>query len=199
MGKAIGGAPGSPPLRGERGAGPRGRAPDHEAGAGQGDAASTPSIGKYLARQRELRGIDLDELVAMTRIPRRSLERLEGGAFDATPDGFVRGFVRTVATAIGLDPDETVMRMLPEPASSPGRSLPSARALAALALAAFGLLLLGLALTRGMGEPAGAPSMAAPSEKARLPVRRDAVRALAEEQAQGVLTDPPPAPPPAAP
>ena len=187
MGKAIGGVPGSPPLRGGK-SDPAGHAP------GQRDAPATPSIGKYLARQRELRGIDLDELAAMTRIPKRSLERLEGGAFDGTTDGFVRGFVRTVAIAIGLDPDETVMRMLPEPTSSRGRSLPSVRALAALALAASGLLLIGLVLTRTFGEPAGAPTIAAPSEKPRLPVRRDAVRALAEEQAQPALSDPQPAP-----
>jgi len=75
------------------------------------------SIGAYLARQRELRGISVEELAALTRIPRRSLERLESGVFDRAPDGFVRGFVRTVAAALGLDPDETVMRLLSEPAA----------------------------------------------------------------------------------
>ncbi len=74
------------------------------------------AIGAYLARQRRLRGITLDALAADTRLPRRSLERLEAGAYDGTPDGFVRGFVRTVAAALGLDPDETIARMLPEPA-----------------------------------------------------------------------------------
>ena len=73
------------------------------------------SIGAYIARQRALRGISLEELALLTRIPRRSLERLESGAFDADPDGFVRGFVRTVSIAIGLDPDDTVTRMLVEP------------------------------------------------------------------------------------
>ena len=46
-----------------------------------------------------------------TRIPIRSLARLEAGVFDAEPDGFARGFVRTVAIALGLPPDETVARM----------------------------------------------------------------------------------------
>jgi hypothetical protein len=71
-------------------------------------------IGAYLARQRVLRGITLEELADTTRIPIRSLARLEAGAFDAEPDGFARGFVRTVATALGLPPNETVARMLPE-------------------------------------------------------------------------------------
>jgi cytoskeletal protein RodZ len=80
-------------------------------GAESGDG----SIGSYLARQRRLRGVSVDELASLTRIPRRSLERLEAGAFDATPDGFVRGFVRTVAEALGLDPDDAVNRLLREP------------------------------------------------------------------------------------
>jgi cytoskeletal protein RodZ len=62
-----------------------------------------------------LRGVSIDELASLTRIPRRSLERLEAGAFDGTPDGFVRGFVRTVAEALGLDPVDAVNRLLREP------------------------------------------------------------------------------------
>ena len=75
------------------------------------------AIGAYLARQRVLRGITLEELAGSTRIPIRALMRLEAGVFDAEPDGFARGFVRTVAVALGLPPDETVARMLPEATS----------------------------------------------------------------------------------
>src|SRR5262245_65789110 len=91
-------------------------------GSGVGAGAEPPrapselfSIGKYLASQRELRGISLDDLAARTKIPRRNLERLESGAFDGQLDGFVRGFVRTVAEALGLDPQEAVMRIVAEP------------------------------------------------------------------------------------
>jgi cytoskeletal protein RodZ len=59
--------------------------------------------------------MSLDELASLTKIPRRSLERLEAGAFDRTPDGFSRGFVRSVAEALGLDRDEAVNRLLGEP------------------------------------------------------------------------------------
>ena len=83
------------------------------------------SIGAYLTRQRELRGISLDELATLTRIPRRSLERLESGVFDRAPDGFVRGFVRTVADALGLDPENAVMRLLREPADEEERAASS--------------------------------------------------------------------------
>jgi cytoskeletal protein RodZ len=80
-----------------------------------GDTLEGVSVGEYLARQRRMRGISVDELSELTRIPRRNLERLESGAFDDQPDGFARGFVRTVALALGLDPDEAVMRLMPEP------------------------------------------------------------------------------------
>jgi cytoskeletal protein RodZ len=86
-----------------------------EAAALNGAAPGDGSIGKYLARQRRLRGVSVDELASLTRIPRRSIERLEAGAFDGTPDGFARGFVRTVAEALGLDPVEAVNRLLREP------------------------------------------------------------------------------------
>ena len=71
MGGQIRGIPEAPPLSGE---------------ARTGDE----SIGFYLARERRMRGISLDELADLTKIPRRSLERLEAGAFDHNPDGFAR-------------------------------------------------------------------------------------------------------------
>jgi hypothetical protein len=71
-------------------------------------------IGAYLARQRKLRGVSLDELESLTRIPKRSLERLEAGVFDSDRDAFARSFVRTVALALGLDAADAVARMLPE-------------------------------------------------------------------------------------
>lgn len=83
-----------------------------------GDTFQTRPIGEYLRRQRILRGISSEELASMTRIPLRSLERLESGQFDGDTDGFVRGFVRTVAAALGLDVDDAISRMLAEPEPS---------------------------------------------------------------------------------
>lgn len=152
----------------------------------KGGAEAPPerfSIGRYLASQRELRGITLDELSARTKIPRRNLERLESGAFDAQTDGFVRGFVRTVAQALGLDSNETVMRMSGEPAGADEDALWRRRTRVALvAVVLGGLLLLGLGLglrqaTRWIVEPTGGP----PDHV----FRRDALRSLAEEQAAG--------------
>jgi hypothetical protein len=159
------------------------RREDLAASAGQERVAG---VGPYLAAQRRLRRVSLDELADRTKIPRRNLERLEAGALDAAPDGFSRGFVRSVAGALGLDPDEAVMRLMREPppddadvAGSRRRGAILARAaVAAAALIALVLLLrLGLALVAPLagGEP-DAPE----------PVhRRDAVRSLAEAVRQG--------------
>jgi cytoskeleton protein RodZ len=158
-----------------------------ERGAEPGAQPQAPSerfsIGRYLASQRQLRGISLDELSARTKIPRRNLERLESGAFDTQPDGFVRGFVRTVAEALGLDAREAVMRMVSEPAGGDEDRIWRWRARVALLAVAVGgilLLLLGVGLrfaTRWVVEPAGGP----PDHV----FRRDAVRSLAEEEAHG--------------
>ena len=157
---------------------------DRSEGGVGGGAGATPerfSIGRYLASQRELRGISLDELSARTKIPRRNLERLESGAFDAQTDGFVRGFVRTVALALGLDSNEVVMRMSGEPTGADEDALWRRRTrVAMITLVLGGLLLIGLGLglrqaTRWIVEPAGGP----PDHV----FRRDAVRSLAEQQA----------------
>ena len=93
------------------------------------ESFETQPIGEYLRRQRVLRGMSAEELAQRTRIPLRSLERLESGQFDGETDGFARGFVRTVAQALGLDADDAITRMLHEPSAhtwelhNAGRSL----------------------------------------------------------------------------
>jgi len=159
MGRAIGGLPETPALSAEE--------------------QASGSIGAYIARQRRLRGISLEELEVLTRIPRRSLERLEAGAFDAAPDGFVRGFVRTVSIAIGLDPDDTVTRMLTEPDPSKKKSrIPNLSAAAALLLVVCLFALGAGILWTLVGARVGRlEEVAVVSETRR--VRRDAVRELA--------------------
>ena len=155
--------------------------PSERGVAGSAGASSERfSIGRYLTAQRELRGISLDELSARTKIPRRNLERLESGAFDTQSDGFVRGFVRTVAVALGLDTNEVMMRMSGEPLGADEDALWRRRMRVALITAVLGgivLIALGLGLrqaTRWIVEPTGGP----PDHV----FRRDAVRSLAEQQ-----------------
>lgn len=160
------------------------------------------SVGAYLSQQRRLRGLSLDALEAATRIPRRSLARLEAGAFDHQQDAFVRGFVRTVAGAIGVDPIDTLERMAD---AAPGRAtrrrrLPwraaGAGLAAAVLLAASVALAVGLA---GREVPAPVAAASAPPEPV-VSMRRDPVRLLAERVRQaspGAYARPRPlAPPP---
>jgi len=55
------------------------------------------------------RRIPLEEVVARTKIPQRSLEMLERDDFASLPaDVFVRGFIRGYAGAVGLDPARAI-------------------------------------------------------------------------------------------
>lgn len=150
------------------------------------DETDAPGIGAYLARQRRLRDISLEDLAARTKIPRRSLVRLESGAFDRASDGFSRGFVRAVATALGLDADDAVARLLREPAGESEkaeRGLPRLHGSLGRGIAALlGAALLGLVLW-GAGRLWPSAEPAAPGEG--LSHRRDAVRELAEAVARG--------------
>lgn len=155
-------------------------------GSAEEAAGATRSVGQYLANQRRLRRISLEELSERTRIPRRNLERLESGAFDAAADGFTRGFVRTVAEALGLDAQEAVMRLVGEPHADEERALAAARRsvhwrVGALAVAAL-LALAGLLYFALRGEPADEAAPATPSPS--VTYRRDAVRGLAESQGE---------------
>ena len=174
MGREIRGVPEPPPLIG-------GASPHGDGGA----RGREISIGAYLARERRLRGISVGELAELTKIPTRSIERLEAGAFDGNPDGFVRGFVRTIAVGLGLDPEEAIMRMLGEPAelaeAAGGAHLWLNRPVLVVAALLGVVVGLGLAI---WGWASRAPSVPAADDAPKVVYRRDAVRALADEQAR---------------
>ncbi|HEU4415025.1 MAG TPA: RodZ domain-containing protein [Candidatus Angelobacter sp.] len=67
------------------------------------------AFGDRLRREREMRGITLDEISESTKISRRHLEALEGEHFDQLPGGvFNKGFVRAYAHFLGIDEDQAV-------------------------------------------------------------------------------------------
>ncbi len=67
-------------------------------------APTKDSFGEHLRREREMRGVTLDEITAATRIGTRFLEALENEQWDRLPGGvFNRGFVRSIAHYLGLD------------------------------------------------------------------------------------------------
>lgn len=64
-----------------------------------------------LRAEREGKAITLAQIARITRVPEPSLRRLEAAEFDKLPaDVFVRGFLRSYARCVGLDPDDVVER-----------------------------------------------------------------------------------------
>lgn len=67
------------------------------------------TFGENLKREREMRGVSLDEISGATRIATRFLQAIENERWDQLPGGvFNRGFVRAVARYLGLDEENTV-------------------------------------------------------------------------------------------
>jgi cytoskeletal protein RodZ len=82
-----------------------------------------------LRTARETRNISLTDIAASTLINIHHLEEMEKGNFSILPQTYIRAFLREYASAIGLDPDETLRnydgaqkeehrRRHPEPVSS---------------------------------------------------------------------------------
>ena len=70
--------------------------------------SSTP-FGEHLKREREMRGVSLNEISAATRISTKFLEAIENDRWNELPGGaFNRGFIRSIARYLGLDEDSIV-------------------------------------------------------------------------------------------
>jgi cytoskeleton protein RodZ len=70
---------------------------------------SVGSFGEKLRRERELRGVALDDIADATKIGTRMLRALEEEHFEVLPGGiFNKGFVRAYAKYLGLNEDEAV-------------------------------------------------------------------------------------------
>ncbi|MGH7041007.1 MAG: helix-turn-helix domain-containing protein, partial [Acetobacteraceae bacterium] len=113
--------------------------------------ASAPQVGADLALARERLGATLLEMSHLLRIRLPYLEALEQGRIGALPGrAYALAFLRTYATALGLDADEALRRFKAEaaeicnrteldfPAPLPERGLPTGA-----------LLLLGIVLAVG--------------------------------------------------
>src|SRR6516162_4196799 len=67
------------------------------------------SFGDRLRREREQRGISLDDVALTTKIRAGLLKALEEERFDQLPGGiFNKGFVRAYARHLGIDEDQAV-------------------------------------------------------------------------------------------
>ena len=67
------------------------------------------TFGEKLQREREMRGITLEEIAEATKIGTRSLRALEEQDFDKLPGGiFNKGFVRAYSKYLGIDEEQAV-------------------------------------------------------------------------------------------
>jgi cytoskeletal protein RodZ len=67
------------------------------------------AFGERLKREREMRGVGLEEISAATRISTRFLAALENERWHELPGGvFNRGFIRAVARFLGLDEEAMI-------------------------------------------------------------------------------------------
>jgi cytoskeleton protein RodZ len=70
---------------------------------------SVGTFGERLRREREMRGIGLDEIATATKISARNLRALEDEKFNQLPGGiFNKGFVRAYAKFLGIDEEHIV-------------------------------------------------------------------------------------------
>lgn len=62
------------------------------------------SIGQKLKEAREAKGLSLEEIAKMTKIPQLSLQLLEAGRFQDLPaPTYIKGFLKLYAQSVGLD------------------------------------------------------------------------------------------------
>jgi cytoskeleton protein RodZ len=67
------------------------------------------NFGEQLRREREMRGVSIEEVSEATRISTRFLQALEEEQWERLPGGiFNRGFIRSVARYLGLDEEALV-------------------------------------------------------------------------------------------
>lgn len=72
---------------------------------------SEPSVGIWLRRERERRGMTLRQIADQTKVAAPLLAGLESGDLSRWPGGiYRRAFVKSYATALRLDTDEVVKR-----------------------------------------------------------------------------------------
>ncbi len=67
-------------------------------------------IAQELIRQRELKGLNVAQLSAKTKIAERFIEAMEQGEFTFLPPVYVRAFLRTLSLELGLDPEVMIRR-----------------------------------------------------------------------------------------
>ncbi len=76
------------------------------------------TVGARLREARVMRGMSIEDIAQVTKIPRASVAALEAWELHRLPPlVFVRGFIRAYAAAVGLDGNELVRDLRDTPAA----------------------------------------------------------------------------------
>ena len=85
------------------------------------------AFGRYLLRERDLRGLSAEDVARVTRLAPAVIDAIEAGDPERMPPrGYLVGYLRSYAGAVGLDADDVVLRYqeaagAEEPDPAPGR------------------------------------------------------------------------------
>src|SRR6201999_708570 len=78
-------------------------------------------------KERERRGIPLEDVAVSTKIGTRMLQALENGRYDQLPGGiFNKGFVRAYARHLGMDEEQAVADYMAASGQAPTETQPVA-------------------------------------------------------------------------
>jgi len=73
---------------------------------------SLNAFSQDLKEKRESAKISLEEIAKSTRLDIKFLRAIEDGDFEILPDFYQKAFIKSYASSIGLDPEETVSKFL---------------------------------------------------------------------------------------
>jgi len=132
-------------------------------------AEAVVAFGRYLLRERELRGLSPEDVARVTRLAPAVIDAIEAGDPERMPPrGYLVGYLRSYAGAVGLDADDVVLRYqeaagVEEPEPPPGTARAGARSASAptpvsrrlVAIVAVVVVIVAAAIAIGMRRSGG--------------------------------------------
>jgi cytoskeleton protein RodZ len=165
-------------------------------------------FGEHLKREREMRGVTLEEISAATRIAPRFLAALESERWELLPGGvFNRGFIRSVARYLGLDEDSLVAEyaletrgraepgVVADPPEEPDRNWARVFVVVILVLVVLAggwaaVRFLGPKIAARLHKHSGEPVNSAPDAAATIGSAQTSAPSAAPDAAAAVVSDP---------
>ncbi|HZY05187.1 MAG TPA: helix-turn-helix transcriptional regulator [Anaeromyxobacteraceae bacterium] len=131
------------------------------------DPDAVAAFGRHLLRERELRGLRREEVARRTKLPPALVEALESGDAERMPPrAYLLGYLRSYAAAVGLDPDDVVLRWQEsEPGAAPAPEAPRRRRRWVMVAAALAILAAALILLQARSRPASPERPRRPAER----------------------------------